>query len=522
MATPSSSTTTPSPRPTYLAASPAAAPAPLASRELSLSIKEERQRAIQKFFANAELSQLARGLRTRLSYASFKAMHNLTHTTLPDLEAQAQSQAATSRSTANKSSSHAVTQGSANTHGSSSRGLSRKGTMPPPPPVTASATQSLFSSLLQPPPSKRARTIHNPEDPPVPPPAKPKPATPSRKSPSKAGRTSHSSTTGSKSKGRKDTKGKRKETGNEAGPSSRLLTPQSTLGSEGFAENDDDMKAAATLTSLLLSRPSISGGTGSPRSTLSGASDAGSSFSHYAQSSTRTTAPSSTPLTHEATFPGSFPRSKTPPPDTRHARTQSLPHVSNYSMSGDTTPKAQGHPASRLVKSNTPHAPADAEAADLMLFLATSPSPLRASTSRDKDGKDMAAFRTLGGQSTLKGRVLFPSSSSAAEELTNGGPKPLRRDPTGSFSSTLSVATELLDEPTDSVHEHLMGVGLPSSPLNPHAIKRSCSDSTTHLDIPAPPTIIPPTPTDDIPTPLLPSLLHHPKSLRPVVYNDST
>jgi hypothetical protein len=44
--------------------------------------------------------------------------------------------------------------------------------MGPPAPVTASAGQSLFASLLGPPPAKRARTIRNPEDPPVPAPSK--------------------------------------------------------------------------------------------------------------------------------------------------------------------------------------------------------------------------------------------------------------------------------------------------------------------------------------------------------------
>ncbi|KAI0696925.1 hypothetical protein BC835DRAFT_830795 [Cytidiella melzeri] len=504
MTTPSSSATTPSPRPSHLAASPATASASISSRSSSLTIKEERQRAIQRFFANAELSQLARGLRTRLSYASFKAMHNLAHNTLPDLEAQAQSQAASSKSSANRPVSNTATPGSSANAQASSRGLTRKGTMPPPPPVTASATQSLFSSLLQPPPSKRARTIHNPQDPPVPPPTKSTPATPPRKSPSKASRASNPSASASKSKARKGAKGK----GRDAGPSSRLITPQSTLSSEGFIENEDDMKAAATLTSLLLARPSKSGSASSPRSSISGASDAGSShsFSHYAQSSTRTTAPSSVTLSQEGSFHGPFPRSKTPPVEPRHARTQSLPQISSFSGNGNTTPKAQArHLGSRLSSSSTQYPSTDTEAADLMLFLATSPSPVRASTTKDKESKDMAAFRSLGGQPTLKGRVLFPSLGSGPEERTA---RPLRRDPTSSFSSVLSSSTELIDDPADadgSSHEHLIGIPLPSSPLNPRAIKRSRSDSTSHLNVPAPPTVIPPTPTDDCPAPLLPS-----------------
>ena len=37
--------------------------------------------------------------------------------------------------------------------------------------MSANAAQSLYASILAPPPAKRARTIHNPEDPPVPAPA---------------------------------------------------------------------------------------------------------------------------------------------------------------------------------------------------------------------------------------------------------------------------------------------------------------------------------------------------------------
>lgn len=391
--------------------------------------------------------------------------------------------------------------------GTSQRGLTRRGTMPPPPPVTASATQSLFSSLLQPPPSKRARTIHNPQDPPVPPPSKAVPATPPRKSATKAQRAAASSAAASKSKGRKDTKGKRRETGNAAGSSSRLITPQSTLGSEGFADNEDDMKAAATLTSLLLSRPSMSGSASSPRSSLSAGSDGGSShsFSHYAQSSTRTTAPSSLPQSNEPSFNAAYTRSRTPQPESRHARTQSLPHLGNLQGSGNTTPKAQVRAgSSRLMGSNTPHPPSDTEAADLMLFLATSPSPVRASTSKDREARDMAAFRTLSGNSALKGRVLFPTAGPANEDTAPSGSNPLRRDATGSFSSVLTVATDLIDDPADDgSQEHVVGVASQSSPLNPGNAKRSRS-SSMHLNVPAPPTIIPPTPTEENPVQLLP------------------
>ena len=320
--------------------------------------------------------------------------------------------------------------------------------MPPPPSVTASATQSLFSSLLQPPPSKRARTIHNPQDPPVPPPTKPRPATPTRKT-GKTQRGPPSSQ--SKGKAKKDVKGKKRETG----PSRRIITPQSTLGSEDFVDNDDDMKAAATLTSLLHSRPSMSVTASSPRSSLSAGSEGGSTqpYPHYAQSSTRTAATGSSALSEEITFNPRFARSSTPPPSSRHVRTQSLPHV------GSTTPKMQAQSGHR--KSNnttTPHPPSDTEAADLMLFLATSPSPVRPTTAKDRDAKDTSAFRTLSGNPGLKGRVLFSSSGQGNDDMSGATGKTPRREAGSNFSSISSIGGESIGGPSAT----------PSSPLNPH------------------------------------------------------
>ena len=60
--------------------------------------------------------------------------------------------------------------------------------------------------------------------------------------------------TSSKRKSRKDDKGKGKETSGRS--SGHRLTPRSSFGED--TNNDVDMKAAATLTSLLLSRPALS------------------------------------------------------------------------------------------------------------------------------------------------------------------------------------------------------------------------------------------------------------------------
>lgn len=491
MATPSSSGTTPSPRPQFLQASAVPpSPSPIAGKDGDQSVRDERQRAIQKFFANAEISQvrraqacvatcrpltdlapqLARGLRTRLTYATFKATHNLAHNTLRDLEAQTQGQSSHAKLPIGKAGGNhynnpATLGNSAIVPGTSSRGVTRKGSMLPPPSVTASATQSLFSSLLQPPPSKRARTIHNPHDPPVPPPTKPRPATPNRKT-VKQHRTPTSSQV--KSKARKDVKGKKRET-----PSSnRVLTPQTTLGSEDFVDNDDDMKAAATLTSLLHSRPSMSVTASSPRSSMSGGSEGGStqSYSHFAQSSARTTAPTSIAPSHDPSFNTRQVRSTTPPTASRHARTQSLPHV------GSTTPKAQAQPtSSRIPTSTTPHPPSDTEAADLMLFLATSPSPVRPSTTKERDGKDMPAFGSLSGTTGLKGRVLFPGSEPGKDDRVVSAGKPLRRDPGGGFNSLSALPS------AEGGQERSSGATLTSSPLNPNS--RSLRRSEAFFDV---------------------------------------
>ncbi|KIP03501.1 hypothetical protein PHLGIDRAFT_237431 [Phlebiopsis gigantea 11061_1 CR5-6] len=465
MATPSSSTTTPSPRPQFLQASalPPSTPS-IASRNGDDPSLEERKRAVQKFFANAQIAQLARGLRTRLTYATFKATHNLAHNTINDLEVQTQAQSARPRSPIARQSGHhynnLASQGSnATGAGTSSRGLTRKGTMPPPPPVTASATQSLFSSLLQPPPSKRARTIHNPQDPPIPPPTKPRPVTPPRKS-AKTPRGPPSSQ--SKAKARKDVKGKKRETAS----GSRIVTPQSTLGSEDFVDNDDDMKAAATLTSLLHSRPSMSVTASSPRSSMSAGSEGGSnhSYSHYAQSSTRTTAPVASTPSNGALLTPRFTRSTTPPSSSRHIRTQSLPHV------GSTTPKA---PAPITDNKNstivTPHPPSDTEAADLMLFLATSPSPVRPTNAKERDAKDMAAFRSLSGSSSLKGRVLFSGPPQGSDDRSATTGKTLRREAGSTASSVSSIGGDALGGPS----------AMPSSPLNPH-VRAARGDQATN------------------------------------------
>lgn len=390
--------------------------------------------------------------------------------------------------------------------------------MAPPSTVTASATQSLYSSILAPPPTKRARTIHNPEDPPIVAPPKPKPA-----SPRKSRKQTRGSPSSSKDKSRKGAKGKGKDTSQRS--SGRGLTPRNSFSED---TNNDDMKAAATLTSLLRGRPSLSAS--SPRSSLSAGSDAGSlhSFAHYAQSSARTTTvPIPGAVSAEPTLTPHYTRSSTPPPLSK--RTQSLTQPSDMRFHSHTrslpnarsTPKAQSQPSIGMNHRvhpgiQSPHnPPTDTEAADLMLFLATSPSPVRPTTVKERDERDMAAFRSLSGNPALQGRVLFPGSSPAESASHTFRGKPLQRDGSG-FSSTLSIATDASGETVyagGSGQEKLIGVPISattsltatSSTSKPTASSANHSRHTT-LGVPQLPTVTPPTPTDQTLNHLLPTV----------------
>lgn len=384
--------------------------------------------------------------------------------------------------------------------GSSSKPLSRKGTMAPPSSITASATQSLYTSILAPPPAKRARTIHNPQDPPLPAAVKPK-ATPSRHTRS----SNTSQTSQNKSKARKADKGKRKETASSKGKqAAHRVNSRGSFGSQGsIMDADVDMKAAATLTSLSRFRNVVTAAASSPRSSISASSDPGSlhSFAHFAQSSTRTTtAVASAIPSNEHSFAMPYVPTSTPPP--LAGRTQSLSQQSDLRFQGSTTPKGQPRPLSnRTGDPSTPHPPSDTEAADLMLLFATSPSPIRPTPSKDRDTRDKAAYLTLSGGPTMPGRVLFSGSGLVQTEERSGGPRSLRRDLTGgSFSSTVTVATELASDSPPGSQERLIGIPVRPSPLKPLGDEHN---DNRRLEVPEMPNVIPPTPTDQSPVQLL-------------------
>ncbi|KAF8650081.1 hypothetical protein AX16_005424 [Volvariella volvacea WC 439] len=445
MATPTSSATSPSPPMTFLQPAPVTSQAPI-SPPTDRHEREQRDMAIKKILARARLGMVTRGLRARLSYASYKATHNVVHASLPDLEARTLQQAQTtsfSRTIAAKRKAAGTTAYNTSSYSQGSSGatagaiLHRRttsGTMAPPSafastqtfnstlnghnatsgnnntlPASRSITNSglsLYTSILAPPPSKQARTILNAHDPPVAAPTRPS-ATPRLRG-TKAPARSLAESTRSHGRGRHGDHTTRDSGSPTKRKSRRSLADkgkqkQKAADVDIDADGDVDLKAAATLTSLLLNhRSTKAGSASSPRSSLDG-SDAGSaySYSHFAQSSTRTT-------TNPAPLPAHASTSNIESP----LRTRTPPSLSTPAKGQHTTPGP---------------APTDSEAANLMLYLATSPSPARPS---GKDSRDLAAYQALaGGSSALreKGRVLFPgfeeikpSSARTAAALTRG------------------------------------------------------------------------------------------------------
>jgi len=310
-----------------------------------------------------------------------------------------------------------------------------------------SQAPSLYSSILAPPLTKQARTIHNPSDPPVPVASrttqspssrapKPSPRNEVVRPQAKAKQTNKSAKA-APSPDRRRTKGASVDKGKQK---------QRTDDMDVDVDGDVDMKAAATLTSLLMhhKRPSITGSASSPRSSIDG-SEVGSTYSYFAQSSARTSG-----LNPAATL-SAVPSSSTVIVEPI-VRIQTPPPTHSSSTKQNTTPRA---------------APTDSEAANLMLFLATSPSPVRPA---DKDAKDSAAYRALGGGSgplRSKGRVLFPSTPapdptpsghegvSAASAGTSYKPPALTRGGENSFTSSISsIGTELGGNMNDANDGH--------------------------------------------------------------------
>ncbi|KAG2114849.1 hypothetical protein DEU56DRAFT_180292 [Suillus clintonianus] len=480
MATPSSSVTSASPPTTYLQPY-----SPSTSMDVDPIEKEDRLKAIQKVMASTELSMVTRNLRARLSYASYKATHNIPHVKLTDLEAKTRALAAapprligTKRkaTASNNYYNNPATQGT----------VARRGAMAPPAvsatsalsvprshyPTTVTgsspnATQSLFSTLLGPPPSKQARTVRNSTDPPVQAAARSTAGSRSRGSDRASGLRSIAESTRAQSRSRKEDTTRSKPKRADKGKQKASVADSA----------DVERQAVATLTSLLQSRPSVAS-VSSPRSTLSTASDASSfqSLSQYAQSSARTTT-AATSLLSSAESSFTMPRAATPPRN-------SVDNI--YS-----TPRAD-----------------DEEAAKLMLYLHTSPSPARPTTTRDRDTQDLAAYRALGSGSTsllTKGKILFAGQDarsslrersftsealSSSQDCTQPLSQPLRLDAAspGSLAPAPSLEPAIIPPaPT---------LGAESSPLlpSPPSPSRHSDTSNGYSGSPSNSLHAPPTP----------------------------
>ncbi|KAI9463303.1 hypothetical protein BJY52DRAFT_76832 [Lactarius psammicola] len=502
MTTPTSTATTPSPPMAFLHANPVSVVAAMGSSQIDATEREARQRAIQKFLARAEISKLTRGLRARLSYATYKAKHDVARLPISELESRAGGGVlATWTPSGRNYNDSPVIQGNSITN--TSGGSVRKGVMAPPAiipssiprtrqgspgkrePVSANAAQSLYASILAPPPAKRARTIHNPEDPPVPAPARMTNGTSRHRKRSSHPESSREHTRANTRTG-KETKRKEASKGGRTSGQHRDVKASNTDRSHDV---DVDMKAAATLTHLLRhSRSSITSlGAVSPRSSMSAGSDVGSShsLSQFAQSSARTTtAQTSLTSSQESPHSGSLARPATPP------------RASDARLTTRTGSHPDGGSASASAT--------DQEAIKLLYFLHESPSPARPSTVRSRDGQDTAPFGTLSKNPDLKaqGRVLFPTTSGGPSDIPSAY-RMLTRD-NSSSSAGSSAPMEIPNsrtikrEPTLVVDPPVGDVVLPqhTDPVN-YARKDT--------EIPPVTKITPPTPIEPSPSQLLPA-----------------
>ncbi|KAI9000432.1 hypothetical protein BD414DRAFT_405401 [Trametes punicea] len=518
MATPSSSATTPSPRSRYLQSPTGVSSSTAVPNGVSVSGGDDRERVVQKLRSQAELNKLALNLRTRLTYANFKVKNNSANNTLLDLDSQLSTAAKHSPNgkTPSKSTNaaHFMNPGSpGGTAAQSSRSAARRGSMAPPPPVTASAAQSLFSSLLAPPPAKRARTIHNPNDPPVPAPEKGIEHARSPLRPTKVPRTPDSHAKSKAKKGAKDKAGAPSPAKGK-GRAKQRVTAQGSFEPqmESYGEGDIDVEAAKTLTHFLLAhRPSVSATAGSPRSSISAGSDAGStqSFPHYTQSATRTMAGSSV---QESPF-GTLDLGSTATPPHSPALSQQSPALSHamahrQSMAQGSNLRPEGSGTPKMTPRDRVGSVEDTDAAGMLLLMATSPSPARPTTSRDRDARDAAAFHALrGGGSGLKGRVLFPSYG-GGEGGDSGHSRTLSREMSGSFASISSVTTEPVSPRT------VPGRRAMEQPRTqyPSGGQSGSSAGGSQLDVPGLPTVTPPTPTEQDPAQVLPTAPASPRS----------
>ncbi|KAL5486216.1 hypothetical protein ACEPAI_7261 [Sanghuangporus weigelae] len=479
MATPSSSGTSPSPALSFTLPTSASENS---TDEPNDQDQQEREERRKKLIARTELAKITRALRTTLALASYKAKHNVANVPLSTLEARVAQRSHYPNNTpagqpnpvllpasfgndkkrkANATTNNTNFYSSPLSQGTSTYSMGGIGlgantasssvstptphtsyTFPPPTSSVASGpvypSKGLFASILALPPAKRARTIHNPEAPPVPPPSPPPPPQ-NKRSPKKGTRKGKEPAPSAKQRAA-DKKGKGKErekksvAGRARANSISSVHTHSSFSADTENVNDTDMKAAETLTDLLFSR---TGGTASPRSSFSAPTSA-SRTAHVGPtvgatplsqaSSGSTVAPSAatqyrshvrTPSNTSTTSVGTS-NAERPSPidgriDTRRSATPTAtPRIATRTAAGG---GAGSFSAQATPVFGAPGTSADSEAADLMLLLANSPSPARPTAPRDQD---------ISRNAYAAGRVLFPSGPSGSGQVPELGAGPGR------------------------------------------------------------------------------------------------
>ncbi|KAG8984088.1 hypothetical protein FRB90_005586 [Tulasnella sp. 427] len=404
MATPSSQKTTPSP-PTH--------PASLMDLDAttsSASLKRARandQSApnLDAFLQRAHIGKLASELSTRLKYAAFKTSNRVSELPFTSVERQFTSKPRPSPSTIQQQQRHQQ-------HTLSPKHkLTHTHAMPPPP---SPGEQSLYSALLGSnpmPPAKRARR------------------------------------TGLPNLGGTSRHGPPQTASPFMDPNGTRNIHNSGKRSQGNSNEPDDITAAATLTSLLLNRPHSRSEGGSALSRTSSAASVAtqvqSSQPTNMSQQSQVTAVASSSLVRSQSFGG-------------HSRTGS-----NVTITGGSQPLLD-----RPARPKTPR-PDDAQAAELMLFLATSPSPARSNHNRKRS-------ESRPGAPLPQARVLFAGGDTTSS--VNRPPKAVttnnsipRLEPAASLLPAPSSSSQLLlpASPSSSTSGFNIGDYINTSPLPP-------------------------------------------------------
>ncbi|KAG8973853.1 hypothetical protein FRC05_008073 [Tulasnella sp. 425] len=358
---------------------------------------------IDAFLQRAHIGKLASELSTRLKYAAFKTSNRISELPFTSVERQFTSKPRPSPSTIQQ-------QQRQQQHTlSQKQKLAHTQTMPPP---ASPGTQSLYSALLGSnpmPPAKRARH---------------------ESSPNLGGTSRHA----------------------PPHTASPFIDPNGTRNihnsgkrSQGNSNEPDDITAAATLTSLLLNRPNSRSEGGSTLSRTSSAA----SVTTFAQSSQPTLSQQSQVTASSS----SFVRSQS---FGGHSRTGS-----NVTVTGGSQPLPE-----RPTRPKTPQTD-DAQAAELMLFLATSPSPARSNHSRTRSESRSGALLP-------KARVLFAGGditsnvTQAPKAVTSNNSQP-KLEPAAALLPTPSGSSQLLPpaSPSSSSIGFNIGDYINTSPLPP-------------------------------------------------------